>query len=68
MDSREIASQILLIMIQEGTPDYTFLVLREGTSEPLVVVEFKPTGVVQRLLSVIGNPPYPVTQIQLTAS
>lgn len=54
---RGIGSQILLIMIQEGTPDHTFSILREGTSEPLVVVEFKPTGVVQGLLSVIGNPP-----------
>lgn len=34
-----------------------FTILRAGTSEPLVIVEFMPTDVMKGLLSVLGNPP-----------
>lgn len=42
-------------MIQKGVPDQTFSILRGNTCEPFLMVEFKSTGVIQAMLSVISR-------------
>lgn len=39
--------------MHKGVPDQTFSILRGNTCEPLVMVEFKSTGVIKEMLSVI---------------
>lgn len=41
--------------MQKGVPDQTFCILRGNTCEPLVMVEFKSTGVIKAMLSVISK-------------